>query len=255
MRYGEHIDEANANPEWRCPSCRDLCNCSFHRSRRGWAPTGTLYRAASAEGVKHEGIGAFRKDGLQRCRKHRLTSLTSPPALFPNTGYASVSHYLVLNNLAPEAREAALPLMPPELAAETRKALQAEKEQQQSRAPEQEVDEAVALEKEEAAAVSEGLLSLSPPCSPSTSSQAEPASTRRSTRTRRQALLSQVGLSAVKKSRGAPAAASKQVTKALAKALAEGIATQAVQRAEAQASLARPVRVTRSRSVAVSVAA
>ncbi|KAK2079699.1 hypothetical protein QBZ16_002094 [Prototheca wickerhamii] len=110
MRYGEHIDEANANPEWRCPSCRDLCNCSFHRSRRGWAPTGTLYRAASAE------------------------------------GYASVSHYLVLNNLAPEAREAALPLMPPELAAETRKALQAEKEQQKSRAPEQEVDEAVALQ-------------------------------------------------------------------------------------------------------------
>lgn len=36
--------------DWRCPMCRDLCNCSFHRSKRGWAPTGTLYRLASAEG-------------------------------------------------------------------------------------------------------------------------------------------------------------------------------------------------------------
>ena len=36
--------------DWRCPMCRDLCNCSFHRSKRGWAPTGTLYRHAIAEG-------------------------------------------------------------------------------------------------------------------------------------------------------------------------------------------------------------
>ena len=34
-----------------CPPCRGLCNCSFHRIRRGWAPTGTLYRRAIAEGA------------------------------------------------------------------------------------------------------------------------------------------------------------------------------------------------------------
>ena len=84
MRYGENITEVNENKDWICPHCRDLCNCSFHRSRRGWAPTGQMYPHAS---------------GL---------------------GYASVAHYLVLGNLAPEAREAALPLMPEELAEETR---------------------------------------------------------------------------------------------------------------------------------------
>eukprot|EP00887_Chlorella_sp_A99_P006806 scaffold2.g6806.t1 len=85
MRYGENVEEATANPNWVCPPCRDLCNCSFHRSRRGWAPTGTLYRRAAAE------------------------------------GYKSVAHYLVLNNLAPEAKPAALALAPPELRAELEK--------------------------------------------------------------------------------------------------------------------------------------
>ena len=67
MRYGEHVDEANAlGAKWRCPPCRDLCNCSFCRQRKGWPPTGTLYRRAIKE------------------------------------GYASVAHYLVLNNRADE---------------------------------------------------------------------------------------------------------------------------------------------------------
>ena len=67
MRYGEHVDEANAlGAKWRCPPCRDPCNCSFCRQRKGWPPTGTLYRRAIKE------------------------------------GYASVAHYLVLNNRADE---------------------------------------------------------------------------------------------------------------------------------------------------------
>ena len=63
MRYGENLDEVACNPSWVCPPCRDLCNCSFHRSKRGWCPTGTLYRKSIAE------------------------------------GYASVAHYLVLTQL------------------------------------------------------------------------------------------------------------------------------------------------------------
>lgn len=53
MRYGENVDEANADPEWTCPHCRDklLCNCSQHRTRRGWPPTGSLYRKAIALGA------------------------------------------------------------------------------------------------------------------------------------------------------------------------------------------------------------
>ncbi|GAQ86298.1 hypothetical protein KFL_002810060 [Klebsormidium nitens] len=52
MRYGENILEVNANPEWNCPSCRDLCNCSICRNRKGWGPTGQLYRTALDQGYK-----------------------------------------------------------------------------------------------------------------------------------------------------------------------------------------------------------
>ena len=70
MRYGENVDEANAaGSAWRCPSCRDLCNCSFCRTRKGLPPTGTLYRRAVKE------------------------------------GFASVAHYLVLNNMADEEND------------------------------------------------------------------------------------------------------------------------------------------------------
>ena len=44
MRYGEHVDEVLAQEEWTCPCCNDLCNCSNHRARAGWAPTGSMYR-------------------------------------------------------------------------------------------------------------------------------------------------------------------------------------------------------------------
>jgi hypothetical protein len=90
MRYGEHVEETTARDDWVCPHCRDLCNCSFHRSRRGWAPTGTLFRRAAAR------------------------------------GYASVAHFLVLNNLEPGARREALPMMPQELRAAVEAELAAE---------------------------------------------------------------------------------------------------------------------------------
>ena len=53
MRYGENVDEAvAAGDAWRCPPCRDLCNCSFCRQRKGWPPTGTMYRRAIREGFE-----------------------------------------------------------------------------------------------------------------------------------------------------------------------------------------------------------
>ena len=53
MRYGENILEVQASAQpWVCPPCRGLCNCSFHRIRNGWAPTGTLYRRALREGAQ-----------------------------------------------------------------------------------------------------------------------------------------------------------------------------------------------------------
>lgn len=52
MRYGENVDEANEDDAWRCPPCRDLCNCSFCRQRKGWPPTGSMYRRALREGFE-----------------------------------------------------------------------------------------------------------------------------------------------------------------------------------------------------------
>ncbi|XP_058772774.1 uncharacterized protein LOC131646838 [Vicia villosa] len=52
MRYGEHVLEALADPTWKCPPCRGICNCSLCRTARGWAPTGNLYRKVVHLGYK-----------------------------------------------------------------------------------------------------------------------------------------------------------------------------------------------------------
>ncbi|XP_073103388.1 uncharacterized protein [Elaeis guineensis] len=44
MRYGENVLEVNKNPKWICPVCRGICNCSLCRIKKGWAPTGPLYK-------------------------------------------------------------------------------------------------------------------------------------------------------------------------------------------------------------------
>ncbi|OMO56772.1 hypothetical protein CCACVL1_26283 [Corchorus capsularis] len=51
-RYGEHVPEANENPNWVCPVCRGICNCSLCRKAKGWAPTGYLYKKISQMGFK-----------------------------------------------------------------------------------------------------------------------------------------------------------------------------------------------------------
>ncbi|XP_049383378.1 uncharacterized protein LOC125847741 [Solanum stenotomum] len=52
MRYGEHVLEVNKNPNWLCPVCRGICNCSLCRQAKGWAPTGALYRKIAKLGYK-----------------------------------------------------------------------------------------------------------------------------------------------------------------------------------------------------------
>ncbi|KAK6924103.1 Zinc-finger domain of monoamine-oxidase A repressor R1, partial [Dillenia turbinata] len=52
MRYGENVLEANNNPNWICPVCRGICNCSLCRQAKGWCPTGLLYRKISSMGYK-----------------------------------------------------------------------------------------------------------------------------------------------------------------------------------------------------------
>ena len=48
LRYGENVIEANQNPDWICPVCRGICNCSLCHMGKGWMPTGNLYRKVSS---------------------------------------------------------------------------------------------------------------------------------------------------------------------------------------------------------------
>ncbi|VAH73867.1 unnamed protein product [Triticum turgidum subsp. durum] len=52
MRYGENVLEAKSNPNWTCPVCRGICNCSICRTKRGWFPTGNAYRKVVRLGYK-----------------------------------------------------------------------------------------------------------------------------------------------------------------------------------------------------------
>ncbi|KAI4489392.1 hypothetical protein M0802_011147 [Mischocyttarus mexicanus] len=49
-RYGEDIVKALKDPNWACPPCRGLCNCSLCRAKNGLAPTGILAPTVHEEG-------------------------------------------------------------------------------------------------------------------------------------------------------------------------------------------------------------
>ncbi|XP_015592142.1 cell division cycle-associated protein 7 isoform X2 [Cephus cinctus] len=49
-RYGESALEALKDPDWACPPCRGLCNCSICRTRNGQRPTGILAPIVQEEG-------------------------------------------------------------------------------------------------------------------------------------------------------------------------------------------------------------
>ncbi|XP_011497025.1 PREDICTED: uncharacterized protein LOC105361515 [Ceratosolen solmsi marchali] len=49
-RYGESALNALQDPNWVCPPCRNLCNCSICRTRKGQRPTGILAPLAREEG-------------------------------------------------------------------------------------------------------------------------------------------------------------------------------------------------------------
>ncbi|XP_063789516.1 cell division cycle-associated protein 7 isoform X2 [Pseudophryne corroboree] len=49
-RYGEEVRTALLDPEWQCPPCRGICNCSFCRQRNGRCATGVLVYLAKYHG-------------------------------------------------------------------------------------------------------------------------------------------------------------------------------------------------------------
>ena len=119
MRYGENIKEANAKADWVCPPCRgeqrfcdlccttgescwrqsplrraDICNCSIHRIRKGWAPTGSMYRQAIAAG----------EDRPPFAVRTGANAAILANILF-RVGFKSVAHYIILNNVAKPENE------------------------------------------------------------------------------------------------------------------------------------------------------
>ncbi|RUS70388.1 hypothetical protein EGW08_021848 [Elysia chlorotica] len=49
-RYGEDAKVALKDPEWICPPCRGICNCSFCRKKKGRRCTGILIHVAREHG-------------------------------------------------------------------------------------------------------------------------------------------------------------------------------------------------------------
>ena len=49
-RYGECAKDAILNPDWQCPPCRGICNCSFCMKKRGKRATGILIHLAKIKG-------------------------------------------------------------------------------------------------------------------------------------------------------------------------------------------------------------
>ncbi|XP_048366889.1 cell division cycle-associated 7-like protein isoform X2 [Sphaerodactylus townsendi] len=49
-RYGEDVKSALLDPDWICPPCRGICNCSYCRKRDGRCATGMLIHLAKFYG-------------------------------------------------------------------------------------------------------------------------------------------------------------------------------------------------------------
>ncbi|XP_056320791.1 cell division cycle-associated protein 7a isoform X2 [Danio aesculapii] len=63
-RYGEEVRDALLNPEWLCPPCRGICNCSFCRAREGRCATGVLVYLAKYHGYDnvHSYLKSLKKE-------------------------------------------------------------------------------------------------------------------------------------------------------------------------------------------------
>ncbi|XP_061579493.1 cell division cycle-associated protein 7a [Cololabis saira] len=70
-RYGEEVRDALLNPEWQCPPCRGICNCSFCRAREGRCATGCLIYLAKYHGFDnvHAYLRSLKKEMEEESRK------------------------------------------------------------------------------------------------------------------------------------------------------------------------------------------
>ncbi|KAF9619417.1 hypothetical protein IFM89_006992 [Coptis chinensis] len=60
-RYGEEAEEVVWLNEWKCPKCRDICNCSCCMKKKGQKPTRILVHTAKATGFSSVSDGKIFK--------------------------------------------------------------------------------------------------------------------------------------------------------------------------------------------------
>ncbi|XP_064601979.1 cell division cycle-associated 7-like protein isoform X2 [Liolophura sinensis] len=64
-RYGEDAKQALKDPDWTCPACRGICNCSFCRKKKGRSCTGIMIHLAREQGFDNvnEYLQSLKKSG------------------------------------------------------------------------------------------------------------------------------------------------------------------------------------------------
>ncbi|XP_034819675.1 cell division cycle-associated 7-like protein isoform X7 [Pan paniscus] len=67
-RYGEDVRSALLDPDWVCPPCRGICNCSYCRKRDGRCATGILIHLAKFYGY----------DNVKEYLERRIFKLSNP---------------------------------------------------------------------------------------------------------------------------------------------------------------------------------
>ncbi|URE38763.1 Zinc-finger domain of monoamine-oxidase A repressor R1 [Musa troglodytarum] len=79
-RYGEKAEEVALMPDWSCPKCRGVCNCSCCMKKKGHLPTGILIHTAKATGFSsvHELLYNQGSDVLAAANGLRSLSVASP---------------------------------------------------------------------------------------------------------------------------------------------------------------------------------
>ena len=78
-RYGEDAKEALMDPNWKCPPCRNFCNCSICRNRSGKGATGILIHLAMSHGFDNvadyiASVQARTKGGKKKTKKKEESS-------------------------------------------------------------------------------------------------------------------------------------------------------------------------------------
>ncbi|XP_031255872.1 uncharacterized protein LOC116113852 isoform X1 [Pistacia vera] len=98
-RYGEKAEDVALLVDWKCPKCRDICNCSCCMKKKGQKPTGQLFYTAKATGFSsvsemlqikgHDNLNHEKKiaeDMVVSPKKSGTPKKGSVPASLPNPG-------------------------------------------------------------------------------------------------------------------------------------------------------------------------